>query len=107
MSIAEEQYRALFEQANEGIFIADGEGRYLDVNRAGCQMLGYTKEEITGMTIADVITEDETSALPRREKREDGKGASTITGNLSEKISRYLLVKCPPSCCPMAGCRPL
>jgi PAS domain S-box-containing protein len=63
MSIAEEQYRALLEQAKEGIFIADAEGHYLDVNQAGCQMLGYTWEEITQMTIADVITEDEIERL--------------------------------------------
>lgn len=75
MSIAEEQYRALFEQANEGIFVADAEGHYLDVNQAGCQMLGYTKEEIIQMSIADVITEDELERIvPELEKgRKDGR----------------------------------
>lgn len=63
MSIAEEQYRVLFEQANEGIFIADAEGHYLDANPAGCEMLGYTLEELMCLSIADVITEDETERL--------------------------------------------
>ena len=75
MSIAEEQYRALFEQANEGIFIADAEGHYLDVNQAGCQMLGFTREEIIHMSITDVISTDEQERVaPEIETgRRDGK----------------------------------
>lgn len=75
MNIAEEQYRVLFEQANEGIFIADAEGHYLDANLAGCQMLGYTLEEITRLSIADVISADEQDRVdPELETgRRDGK----------------------------------
>jgi PAS domain S-box-containing protein len=69
MSVAEEQYRALFEQANEGIFIADAKGRFLDVNQAGCLMLGYTTDEITHMTIADIISGDEHGRIvPKMER---------------------------------------
>lgn len=59
MNIAEEQFRVLFEQARDGILIADSRGNYLDANPAACSMLGYTKDEITRLSIADVITEDE------------------------------------------------
>lgn len=63
MSIAEEQYRAIFEQSREGILIADAEGNYLDVNQSACLMLGYTKEELLQMSIVDIITEDEINRL--------------------------------------------
>ena len=33
---------------SEGVFIVDAQGRYVDVNLAGCQMFGYTREEILG-----------------------------------------------------------
>jgi PAS domain S-box-containing protein len=49
-----EQYRILIEQASDGIFIADGEGRYIDVNSAGCRLLGYSREEILQKTIRDL-----------------------------------------------------
>jgi len=53
------QTRDLVEQAADGIFLADRDGRYTDVNSAGCAMLGYRREEIVGKTILDLIpTED-------------------------------------------------
>jgi PAS domain S-box-containing protein len=64
----EERFHQLFEQASDGIFIADVNGRYTNVNSAGCAMLGYTKEELLGKTVMDVLREED---LPRlNEQRE-------------------------------------
>ena len=52
---SEAHFRILVEQALDGIFIADGLGKYLDVNSAGAAMLGYTREEILRRSIADVV----------------------------------------------------
>jgi PAS domain S-box-containing protein len=52
---SEERFRRLFEQASDGIFIADLDGRYTAVNEAGCRMLGYGREELVGRTILDLI----------------------------------------------------
>lgn len=52
---SETKYRLIMEQASDGIFIADLEGRYLDVNPKGCQMLGYSREEILGLGIRDLV----------------------------------------------------
>ncbi len=49
------QLRALIEQAPDGIFVADMEGCYTFVNEAGCRMLGFSRDEIIGMTIFDLI----------------------------------------------------
>ena len=51
--------RTLIEQASDGILVADLEGRYVDANEAGCRMLGYSREEILGMTIMDLILPEE------------------------------------------------
>jgi PAS domain S-box-containing protein len=51
----EQYYRLLVEQAVDGIFVSDSEGRCLDANTAGAQMLGYTREEILGIRIADLL----------------------------------------------------
>lgn len=66
---SEERYRLLVEQAADGIFVSDAEGRYLDVNSAGCAMLGYSREEILRMAIADIIAPEEMSRLPPEETR--------------------------------------
>ncbi|HAH23722.1 MAG TPA: hypothetical protein DCL77_08190 [Prolixibacteraceae bacterium] len=59
MNKGNEEFRVLFEQSTDGIFIANKEGNYTDVNPAGCKMLGYTKDEITKLSISDIITNDE------------------------------------------------
>ncbi len=55
--------RDLVELAPDGIFLADLEGRYTDVNGAGCRMLGYTRDEIIGKTIVDLIPPEEVERL--------------------------------------------
>jgi len=46
---------ALVDQAPDGVFITDLDGRYTDVNGAACRMLGYDRAEILGKTIVDLI----------------------------------------------------
>ena len=61
---SESRYRLLVEQAVDGIFVSDAEGRYLDVNSAGERMLGYSRAEILAMSIRDVILPEEAGRLP-------------------------------------------
>jgi PAS domain S-box-containing protein len=60
---SEAHFRILVEQASDGIFIADSQGKYLDVNSAGAEMLGYTREEILERSISDVIAPEETARV--------------------------------------------
>ena len=60
---SEEQFRTLVEQASDGIFVSSAQGRYLDVNSAGCRMLGYSREEILHLGIAGLIEADEVPRL--------------------------------------------
>jgi PAS domain S-box-containing protein len=66
---SEERYRLLAEQVTDGIFVADRHGRYLDANRAGCEMLGYKLEELLALSIPDVLAPDELQRLPAQYER--------------------------------------
>ena len=45
--VAEEKFRSLFERSKDAVFITTPEGRILDMNPAGIEMLGYdTKEQL-------------------------------------------------------------
>jgi PAS domain S-box-containing protein len=57
--------RALVEQAPDGVFVADLAGRYTDVNSAGCRMVGYSREEVIGKTIVDLLHPEEIERLSR------------------------------------------
>jgi PAS domain S-box-containing protein len=47
--------RDVIELASDGIFIANLEGRLIEVNEAGCLLVGYTREELLNKTITDLI----------------------------------------------------
>ncbi|HXU01910.1 MAG TPA: ATP-binding protein [Polyangia bacterium] len=63
LEASREWSRALIEQAPDAVFVADLTGRYTDVNSAGCRMLGYSRDEIVGKTIADLIAPEEVQRL--------------------------------------------
>lgn len=52
---SEEKFRSYVENAPMGIFLSDEKGNYLEVNEAGCEMLGYSREEILDMSVPDIV----------------------------------------------------
>jgi len=69
---SEERYREVIEQASDGIFISDEEGQYIEVNSAGCKLLGYTKEEILQKSLHDLTAKTHETPIRLNELR-DGK----------------------------------
>ena len=71
---SEERYRALFESINDAVFVqyVEGEGSpgcFIQVNDVACQRLGYTREELLGLTTRDITPPEEyTKLLDKREK---------------------------------------
>ncbi len=56
---AEEKYRLLFEQVQEGVYVAGPEGRLIDCNDAFVHMLGYsTREELMVLNLDTEICVD-------------------------------------------------
>jgi PAS domain S-box-containing protein len=66
---AEEKYRMLFEQAQEGVFVAEPGGKLLDCNDAFVRMLGYSsRDELMALdTDNGVYTSSEQRESVRRE----------------------------------------
>ena len=55
---SEEKLRAIFDNAMDGILVADTERKtFIAGNRAICMMLGYTHEEMQGMPLAEIHPE--------------------------------------------------
>jgi PAS domain S-box-containing protein len=52
---SERRFRSLVEQAADAFFLSDPrDGQILDVNRQACESLGYSREELLSMKLADV-----------------------------------------------------
>ena len=105
LSRSEEHLFAIFESAPIGMLINSLEGKMLSVNKAFCSMLGYTKEELQCMNIAQIFHPDDIQknillfkdALDRNqvknsiEKRYLKKDGSIVYGQLHISIIRRKL----------------
>ena len=70
---SEERYDRLIEQTIDCIFLASPDGRYTDVNRAGLEMFGMTREELLSSHISDLLhPEEHHRILPTIEKLASG-----------------------------------
>ncbi|MBW1894468.1 MAG: PAS domain S-box protein [Deltaproteobacteria bacterium] len=56
---SEERYRELFERSLDCIYIHDFEGNFIDANPNALDLLGYTKEGITSLNFASLLSEDQ------------------------------------------------
>jgi PAS domain S-box-containing protein len=48
---SEKRYRELFEESKDTVFIVDTRGNLVDINPAGSELLGYSKEELLAMNL--------------------------------------------------------
>ena len=55
LQVNEAKFRSYIENAPLGLFIADRSGRYVEVNVAASEMLGYTESELLRLSIPDVL----------------------------------------------------
>ena len=61
---SEEQYRQIFEQSIDGVFIATKDGHYMDVSPSGWAMFGMTREEILESSFNDLLAPEEINRIP-------------------------------------------
>ncbi|MFW6197041.1 MAG: PAS domain S-box protein, partial [Thermoplasmatota archaeon] len=88
LAIAEKKYKTLFEELSDAIFLEDKEGNILEVNDEVCDLLGYIEEELTDMSVDDLVPEGQGKLLPGEidEATLNGKPLETI--NLSKDGKR-------------------
>jgi PAS domain S-box-containing protein len=63
---SESKYKSLFEQASDAIMIFDLDNNFIDVNASLCQMVGYSKEELLGMKVMDLVDREQLKESPLR-----------------------------------------
>lgn len=92
-----ERYSNLLEQASEGVFIADAQGRCLMSNLAGARMLGYTPRQIVGRELLAHVQDADAGRSPairrrlgegrtiRTEMQFQRKNGSTFPGELTAR----------------------
>lgn len=78
--------RRLFDHASDAIFVHGLDGRFTDINRAACEMLGYTHEEILAeMCPWDFVVRDSQETLQRHWAAMDTGVPITVTDELRRR----------------------
>ncbi|GMU39641.1 MAG: hypothetical protein AMXMBFR23_05070 [Chloroflexota bacterium] len=71
----------------EGVMVADASGRIVEVNRALCDLLGFTREELLAMAPNDIVPPDERddTRATRLGFLESGRAVQSVTGRRLRK----------------------
>jgi len=87
---SEERYRLLVETMNEGIGVQDENGRMTFVNDTLCRMGGYSKDEVVGRHVLDVLDEANQQEIKKqladRRKGKKGLYELEVTGKKGQKV---------------------
>ncbi|MGA2466656.1 MAG: PAS domain S-box protein [Thermodesulfobacteriota bacterium] len=69
---SEEKYHTLFEESRDAISITTREGKFIDINQAWLELLGYTKEELMSLNVQETYANPDDR--PRVQKEIERKG---------------------------------
>lgn len=90
---SERRHRAIFERASDGIFVANAEQRYIDVNPAGLALLGYTRDELLGMHLRELVPAEDLVVQPIQPQRFAAGEPFVVDRRLKRKDGRIVEVE--------------
>ncbi|HXY10640.1 MAG TPA: PAS domain S-box protein [Terriglobales bacterium] len=89
---SEEKFRNVFRDAGVGMVIVSPEGRFLAANKAFCDCLGYTEQELLPKTVESVTLSEDWPAFSQklREALTDGRGFQWFEKRCLHKSGRIV-----------------
>jgi PAS domain S-box-containing protein len=91
LRISEARYRDLFENASDLITAVDLDGRLTAVNEAFVLATGYTREELVGMPISDLVPAEQRAAIvSARSQKLDGAESTVYDSELVARDGRRI-----------------
>ena len=89
---SEEKFRSVFRDAGAGMVIVSPEGRFLAANKAFCDTLGYTEEELQEKTVESVTLSEDWPAFSKklREALTEGRGFQWFEKRCLHKSGRIV-----------------
>ncbi|MHA2425544.1 MAG: PAS domain S-box protein [Candidatus Thorarchaeota archaeon] len=82
VKLNEAMYKALFENTNDAVFLISLKGLHFNANKQAADMLGYEHHDLIGMSVWDVIAEEE-------KNKADGVLESLLAGKIILPYERY------------------
>ena len=88
---SEQKYRGIFDDSVAAIYFFDAEKRFIDTNRAGEELLGYSREELLRLSIPDVDA-DPVAVQPAHAELLAGGELKNFEHRLKHKSGRVVTV---------------
>jgi len=89
----EDEYRTIIQASTDGFWITDAAGRILDANESVCQMLGYSREELLRLGIAEIEAGESAEAVAARTREIIETGIARFPGRHRRKDGRVIDVE--------------
>ena len=86
------KYKRLFEESNDAIFVIDKQTNIVDVNRAACRLIGYSKSDFLKLSILDVVFEEDFSMNKKKAQQAFKKGFGHFQARLIKSNGRMIYV---------------
>lgn len=90
---SEDKFRTIFSSTNDAIFVHDFDGNLIEVNRAACEKLGYSREEMLTMNTIDLNTRLSMQEIPKRIKYVKEKGHAIFEATYKNKAGTPIPVE--------------
>jgi len=87
LRVSERKFRSLFDTSHDGLVLTDLEGHFLDANPAFAEMVGYSLQELRGMTFRQITPEPWITPGPEviEEQAGGGEGAALYEKEYTRK----------------------
>ena len=86
LAMSEERYRSILEALEDGYYEVDLRGRYVAFNISFCRLMGYSPDEILGMSFKDLVPKESHESLFKLFH-------AVYTRNLPERITRDMFIR--------------
>ena len=90
---SEQKFKALFNNINDPILIHDHGGKFIEVNKRACDVLGYSKEEFMNLNPKDIAPPRIIKLLPEMIKTLYEKGYNAFESEFLTKDGRIIPVE--------------
>jgi two-component system, sensor histidine kinase and response regulator len=100
---SERRFRILVDQAPDAFFLHDANGRFRDVNPQACRSLGYSRDQLLSMSIADVEIESNLALAREEWARVEPGSTMTLLGRHKRRDGTTFPIEARVSCCMLGG----
>jgi PAS domain S-box-containing protein len=90
---AEEALQAILKTALDGFYLADLEGKLLEVNDSYCKMIGYTREELLKMSTRDIEAIESPEEIAQHIKKVMAQGSDRFESRHKRKDGQIINVE--------------